>query len=685
MDDPTLRPQLPRTVFQFESTEAEALAALEFNQTRLGRRLRRSAAIHALGIVAGVACLGLIYLVALLVIERDRSRLWVVAGFAGLSTLLALSRVALQRSMFRMIAAGSDSLKGKRTVRIEAEVLRSCGPDGETAVCWSGIRSIEELSRQILIYVDDFSFLLIPSSAFVDAAEQAAVLGELRRRAVASAPTPTPVAIRHAATPMAVDVDSHHERVVEPRLTDTLIDGIRFALFLRSRRRGFSDFQGDWGALVFLVLSSIAIAFLRDLLQVGPKGAFSPHGLPGVLFDVPVVLVGAWALARLVGRTRSTLTVFIALMSVALPIDVVVLASNLAVKGLTRSWAEWKSDAVSQLPFALAPIWFTFAASISAVRLLAAPRRKWLPAALLTGVLITLPMTLDRDRTLWWARHDQDAAATDYERRRAIANEDAFYRQPHLLHEQLAALKPGRRGVIDLYFVGVAAYAEQDVFMKEVHFVAKLFEERFGTRGHSLMLINNPATVTESPIATATSLGLALKRVAEIMDRDEDVLFLFITSHGTRDHQASFDFYPMRLKPVDPRRLKELLDQSGIRRRVVVVSTCYSGAFVDALKDDSTLVIAASAGDKSSFGCSNDADFTYFGKAYFDEALRRTDSFSDAFEMARTAIAERERKANLPSSDPQMFVGKGIKRALEKFVSFRQAAMLNASARGSRR
>lgn len=63
----------------------------------------------------------------------------------------------------------------------------------------------------------------------------------------------------------------------------------------------------------------------------------------------------------------------------------------------------------------------------------------------------------------------------------------------------------------------------------------------------------------------------------------------------------------------------------------------------------------------------------------------RTDSFSDAFEMARTAIAERERKANLPSSDPQMFVGKGIKRALEKFVSFRQAAMLNASARGSRR
>src|SRR2546428_6919770 len=190
MDDPTLPPQLPRTVFQFESTEAEASAALEFNQTRLGRRRGRPAAIHALGIGAGVACLGLTYLVALLGIEGARSRLGVVAGFAWLPSLVALTRVALQRSMFRMIAAGSDSLKGKRTVRIEAEVLRSCGPDGETAVCWSGIRSIEELSRQILIYVDDFSFLLIPSSAFVDAAEQAAVLGEMRRRAVASAPPP---------------------------------------------------------------------------------------------------------------------------------------------------------------------------------------------------------------------------------------------------------------------------------------------------------------------------------------------------------------------------------------------------------------------------------------------------------------------------------------------------------------
>jgi len=105
-----------------------------------------------------------------------------------------------------------------------------------------------------------------------------------------------------------------------------------------------------------------------------------------------------------------------------------------------------------------------------------------------------------------------------------------------------------------------------------------------------------------------------------------------------------------------------------------VVSACYSGTFVDALRDERTLAIAASAADKNSFGCSNDADFTYFGKAYFDEALRRTYSFSEAFEIARPVIAERERKANFSGSDPKMFVGREVEAALGRFVKEREAA-----------
>jgi hypothetical protein len=304
---------------------------------------------------------------------------------------------------------------------------------------------------------------------------------------------------------------------------------------------------------------------------------------------------------------------------------------------------------------------------------------RWPAAILLSGILgaLTLAM-IAREWELQRTTDDEEVDNDDQEPL-TPTSEEVFYLQPSLLEQQLAALKPGRRGVIDLYFIGVAAYGEQDVFMKEVQSVRKLFDERFDTAGRSLMLINNPATVRKLPIASLTSLGLALQRVAEVMDRDEDILFLFITSHGSTDEGLAFEFSPMQLDPLDPKRLKDLLDEFGFQRRVVVVSACYSGGFVDALRDDSTLVIAASAPDKNSFGCSNDADFTYFGKAYFDEALRQTYSFSEAFELARPMIAERERKEKFVPSEPRMFVGEHIKRALDKFVRLRQSAVKRSS------
>jgi hypothetical protein len=81
---------------------------------------------------------------------------------------------------------------------------------------------------------------------------------------------------------------------------------------------------------------------------------------------------------------------------------------------------------------------------------------------------------------------------------------------------------------------------------------------------------------------------------------------------------------------------------------------------VEPLKDDNTVVITASAADRNSFGCSNEAEWTYFGKAYFDEALRGTYSFTQAFEQAKPVIAARERRDGYDPSNPQMVVGDAI-------------------------
>ena len=111
-----------------------------------------------------------------------------------------------------------------------------------------------------------------------------------------------------------------------------------------------------------------------------------------------------------------------------------------------------------------------------------------------------------------------------------LAEERLFHLQGELIERALAALAPGRPGLRELYFVGFAPDASQDVFLHEMRFVRRLFDERFGTTGRSLVLVNNDASLEEFPVASATNLARALARAGEAMNADEDMLFLFITA-----------------------------------------------------------------------------------------------------------------------------------------------------------
>jgi hypothetical protein len=159
-------------------------------------------------------------------------------------------------------------------------------------------------------------------------------------------------------------------------------------------------------------------------------------------------------------------------------------------------------------------------------------------------------------------------------------------------------------------------------------------------------------------------LRKSLQRIAAVMNNDEDLLFLFLTSHGSQSHRFSLDLSPLQFHELDPEKLRRLLDESGIKNRVVVISACYSGGFIQPLTTDTSLIIAASAADKNSFGCSNEAEWTYFGKAFFDEALRKTHSFVEAFETAKPVIVARENEQGYTPSEPQMALGPDIKATL---------------------
>ena len=149
------------------------------------------------------------------------------------------------------------------------------------------------------------------------------------------------------------------------------------------------------------------------------------------------------------------------------------------------------------------------------------------------------------------------------------------------------------------------------------------------------------------------------------MNADEDLLVLFISAHGDREHRLSAWQPPLELAPLTTTALARMLHDSGIKWRVVIVSACYSGGFVEPLRDDNTIVITAAAPDRTSFGCEAGRDFTYFGQAYFRDALTNTRSFTEAFEIARQLVTQQEAAERLPASMPQIWVGRAIAELLK--------------------
>src|SRR4051812_26666005 len=129
------------------------------------------------------------------------------------------------------------------------------------------------------------------------------------------------------------------------------------------------------------------------------------------------------------------------------------------------------------------------------------------------------------------------------------------------------------------------------------------------------------------------------------MDPNKDILAVFLTSHGGPD---GLDVVAgRRSETLSPRSLRAMLKASGARYRVVIISACYSGVFARALADRRTLVITAAAPDRPSFGCEDGATWTYFGDAFFNQALRGARTLGDAFCRARDIVARRERRGGV--------------------------------------
>ncbi len=239
--------------------------------------------------------------------------------------------------------------------------------------------------------------------------------------------------------------------------------------------------------------------------------------------------------------------------------------------------------------------------------------------------------------------------------------------QDALLARDVAQVAPQRPSKRDLYTISFAGYGAQAVFKREVDKVDTILADRVAGPRHGLRLISHADTIATTPLASARNLRIALGQLAKIMDPKQDVLFLFMTSHGNAGN-FSVRLQGMPFENLRPKQLRKLLDDAGIIHRVILLSACYSGSFIKALANDDTLIITAAREDRSSFGCADENEWTWFGNAYFNHALRETRSFIEAFGKAKVLIGEWEIREKVTPSEPQIAIGKRIAATLAELT-----------------
>jgi len=218
--------------------------------------------------------------------------------------------------------------------------------------------------------------------------------------------------------------------------------------------------------------------------------------------------------------------------------------------------------------------------------------------------------------------------------------------------------------------VAFGLFGDQSVFESEAQGAARIVADRFG--GGPVIVRAN--TRSQSDV-TVKTLATALDSVGKELDAENDILALILTSHGSRAGLV-VKAAGGREDTLWPQILSAMLDHSGVRHRVVIISACYSGIFIPMLANADTLVITAADAYHASFGCQDGAKWTYFGDAFFNTAMRRTTNLRDAFDLARALIREREVRNGFEPSNPQIAGGQNIEHRFKGGVEPAEATAL---------
>lgn len=451
-----------------------------------------------------------------------------------------------------------------------------------------------------------------------------------------------------------------HDVQHRPSFWHWIVEGLRASVLLAPR---IAASPSPW-QLMLIVLIPLLLVLGIERLQIDGPATFHPAAELNAWWAIALTLWVGWAALPPAASVSRWFALF---TWAAVPWNLLMAGFALAY---FRGWLP--------KPFATTSgFWAVYGGLIacwllSSVRLMArcAPSRMRL-ALFVPGMVAITAIGIwqsmqDRER-VW--QPDYSASAQP-ERPRLQLTQESFEEQQAVWQRAVAGLAPRPEGESHVYGLVFAPYASEDVFLRESAMVAALLEERFDAKGRVLRLVNHATTTQELPWATPLNLRRAVEALAARMDRERDVLVLYMTSHGARDFKLAATHWPLTVPWLTPQEVREALDAAGIRHRVIAISACYSGGWIEPLATEDSLVMTAADAEHTSYGCGRLSELTFFGRAVFNEELRKSHSFEAAFAAAVPLIRQREIEAGKDDgfSNPQIKVGEGIRPVLERLA-----------------
>ena len=415
--------------------------------------------------------------------------------------------------------------------------------------------------------------------------------------------------------------------------------------------------------------AAAAVRIALQLLAAESWYAFNPYGLNAVVAWIALELAVAALFVRPPGRA----TALSAMLALSIVAEIVVAAVQLGLAHVTPAdgGALWTSTVPSVAIYVIAIAWWAGAMVCVIGSLQWQPRLHLLGrvAALWAALFVAnalvphapafLPPSFDARTANWWEVLHALYLDKNGKPHFAKADIDKVARaQPALMQAAIAGLAPQRKGITDVYALGIAGWADQDVFIKELDGGLQAIASVLPIKDRTIRLINNRDTLASVPTADFANFAAAVHAIGNVMDKNEDVLVLLMTSHGERTGFALELFG--EVGELTPGQITSTLAKEGIKNRVVIVSACYSGIFVPPLANDNTIVMTAADANNTSFGCAPERDWTYFGDALFRQSLHPGADFENAFDHARLLIQGWELMDRAPPSNPQGSFGPAV-------------------------